>query len=347
MQVSSMLNNFTRYVDYFLNQDSFKLANNKYSPDYVELIVNKSCFFKCKMCNIWNLDENVILNLEDADYFLWSLKKIVKMPYTIYLCGGETLTYKYLRQLIKKCTDYGFDTVITTNGYLINEKLVKKLTDAGLITWVLSLDSIDFDIHDTLRGKKGSGKKVVEGIDIIKKINPKAEVNINIVIMEDNLTNLIKTVEWANNNEKIGVIHLNAVTAPIAAPHIRNWRTSSKYKGMWPQKYSEVSKVIDKLINMKSKLLKLINSKQQLELFKRYYKNPNSFVIHGTCHMHKTISVDVEGSMYMCHYFGKIGNIKNKNFVKTWVNNNTNAQRKKIKSCNKNCKMLINCNYQD
>ncbi len=342
-----MFNEFFRNVDYFLNYNSFKLANNHFSPDYVELIVNKSCFFKCKMCNIWNLDEKEILQLEDMDYFLWSLKKMVKIPYTIYLCGGETLSYKYLWQVIKKCTDYGFQTVITTNGYLINEKIVNKLTKAGLNTWVISLDSIDFEVHDKLRGKKCSGKRVIEGINIIKKINPSAEININTIIMEDNLNTIIKTVKWANSNKNIGIIHLNAVTSPIAAPHVKDWRTNSKYKGMWPDDSNELCKVIDSLINMKTKNSKLINSKDQLELFKRYYRNPESFVIQGSCHMHKTISVDADGSINMCHYFGKIGNIKDKNFISTWVNENTNAQRKKIKSCKKNCKMLINCNYQD
>src|SRR3989344_5140098 len=131
MALLKLITETKRNFDYAINSEAYKLAGKNYSPDYVELIVNKSCFFKCKMCNIWNLKEPEVLNPDDVDYFLWSLKKIVKLPYTIFICGGETLTYKHLAPVIRKCAMHGFNTVITTNGWLLSDRIVTALSKAG------------------------------------------------------------------------------------------------------------------------------------------------------------------------------------------------------------------------
>ncbi|MBN2368337.1 radical SAM protein [Candidatus Woesearchaeota archaeon] len=321
--------------------------NRPVSPEYVELIVNKSCFFRCRMCRIWKLEEPDALDLDDADNFLRTLKKLVKLPYIIYICGGETLAYRKLPHLIRKCSDYGFDTVITTNGWLLSEKNIKRLSDAGLRTWVLSLDSIDLKIHDSLRGMKGSGERVIKGIRLIKKINPEARVNINTVIMGENLHTLMKTVEWAESNEDISTIHLNAVTAPIASPINRKWRDDPEFKGIWPGHKDEVDKVIDQLIKFRKNNNKLVNPEGQLELFRRYFHDPFSFVINRPCHMQKTISIDADGSIYMCHDLGKIGNISDRKFERDWLSKEAMGTRQRISQCKKNCKMLINCNYKE
>jgi MoaA/NifB/PqqE/SkfB family radical SAM enzyme len=347
MKLISLFDSAKKNIDYALNSESFKLANNRLSPDYVELIVNKSCFFKCKMCNIWNLKEPEVLQLRDVDYFLWSLRKIVKLPYTVFICGGETLTYKYLEPLIRKCSQYGFGTVITTNGFLLSDKLVRKLTMAGLKDWVISLDSIDLEVHDRIRGIPGSGKKILEGISLIKSINPKAQVNINTVIMGDNLPTLLDTLDWALANPEVGMIHFNAVTEPIGAVFDSDWKIMPKYIGVWPEDFSAVDAFIDGCIERIKKGAKLTNSEKQLEMFRRYFYDPESFVIPGACHMNKTISVDADGSIHMCHYYGKIGNIKDRKFIRAWTGEKAKGVRKKIGVCRKNCKMLINCNYKE
>ena len=61
--------------------------------------------------------------------------------------------------------------------------------------------------------------------------------------------------------------------------------------------------------------------------------------------MGKTVSVNSEGFVFMCHYFGSIGNIKQDNFSKIWTSGKAKGIRKEILKCKKNCKMLVNCNF--
>jgi len=49
----------------------------------------------------------------------------------------------------------------------------------------------------------------------------------------------------------------------------------------------------------------------------------------------------------MCHYFGSIGNIKNDEFNSMWRSKKSKKIRKKILECERNCKMLVNCNFQE
>ena len=137
------------------------------APDYCELIVTEKCFFKCQMCNMWKKQHEDNPSLKDWKRFITAFRKTVDLPFRLHICGGETLTYPHLSELIKYGKNMGFDVFITTNAYLLNEKMAEKLYDTGLREVVISLDSIDEDLHDRIRGVKGSHNKVMEAIDIL------------------------------------------------------------------------------------------------------------------------------------------------------------------------------------
>ena len=48
---------------------------------------------------------------------------------------------------------------LTTNGYYLDEKMAKRLAEANVSRVSVSIDSMDEQIHDEIRGRKESWNK--------------------------------------------------------------------------------------------------------------------------------------------------------------------------------------------
>lgn len=320
---------------------------SKNVPDYCELIVTEKCFFRCQMCNMWKRKHEDTPSLDEWKRFITGFRKTVELPFRLHICGGETLTYPPLPELIKFSKNLGFDIFITTNAFLLNKKLADKLYNAGLREVIISLDSFDEDLHDQIRGVKGSYKKVIEAINNLSHYPKKISINLISILMTLNFDSILPLVKWANNNPKINSINFNAITKPLCSNAGETWYENSDYAYLWPNDYEKVDSVLNNLIDMKENGFKIGNPVAQLKLFKRYFKHPKLFVKNGPCHMGGSVSVNSEGFVFMCHYYGDIGNVKNDDFYKIWISEKSKKIRQDILKCKKNCKMLVNCNFEE
>lgn len=88
----------------------------------------------------------------------------------IQLCvtGGEPLIRKDLFELMEYATDLGFKWGITTNGILIDEKVVKNFVRTKLDTISISIDGLK-DTHESFRRVPNSFDKILNGIKLLQK----------------------------------------------------------------------------------------------------------------------------------------------------------------------------------
>ncbi|MBT7591125.1 MAG: radical SAM protein, partial [Candidatus Scalindua sp.] len=81
----------------------------------------------------------------------------------LILTGGEPLLRKDIFDLSRHAAGKGMMVLLGTNACLIDDEMAKKLKDNGFSGIGISLDSVHPEIHDSIRGAKGSWKKAVEG----------------------------------------------------------------------------------------------------------------------------------------------------------------------------------------
>ncbi|MDD5108596.1 MAG: radical SAM protein [Candidatus Omnitrophica bacterium] len=81
----------------------------------------------------------------------------------ILFSGGEPFIREDLFELGKYAKERGLRTVISTNGTLITDDIVKRVKDAGFSYVGISLDGLE-SINDKFRGQKGAFKKTLSGI---------------------------------------------------------------------------------------------------------------------------------------------------------------------------------------
>ena len=71
----------------------------------------------------------------------------------VYISGGEPLLHKSIYEIIQSCADYQeINFVITTNGLLLNESLLRLIDSLNNVTLQFSIDGVSADAYEALRG---------------------------------------------------------------------------------------------------------------------------------------------------------------------------------------------------
>ncbi len=314
-----------------------------------DLIVTEDCSLHCKMCHMWkHFREDGKLSLNDYQNFMSSLKEFAGERVQIQFVGGEPLLKREIIELIEHASKKGFSTTMTTNGFLLDKQIREKIGDCGLNTLVLSLESLKEETHDFLRGKQGVYKRIMESIEYFESLaDPRLEIFISSIIMKDNLDDLIELAEWVNNNKRISSVYFQAVMQPFGSSADNNWYQDKDHSFLWPDT-DKANDVLDELIRLKKNDYKIANQIGQLEIYKSYFRAPGRFIKKTRCNLgYKSFTVLTNGDIYLCLSMPAIGNIKTDRINEVWFSERANKVRRQIANCRQNCKLLINCFFEE
>ncbi len=83
----------------------------------------------------------------------------------VIITGGEPLLHPDLDIIIRRIVENGCVADLFTNGYLLSEENLERLSEAGCDTIFVSLDSPWAEEHDRLRGVPGLYQQAIAGIE--------------------------------------------------------------------------------------------------------------------------------------------------------------------------------------
>lgn len=314
------------------------------SPIFCDIGVTENCMFKCKMCRLWQTTKNPNeLSIGEWKDFITSLEEFGTNNIRLHFAGGEPLIKKGILDLIGFANKKGFTTVMVTNGFLIDEVMAGRIARSGLNVISISLDSLNVEIHDFLRGTKGAYKQAIQAIDYLNKQGVK-NISILAVIMGPNLDNIIELADWVNKNDSLSSIYFQAISQPIATAKDQQWYEKEEFGYLWPKDRLNVEAVIDQLIDFKNRGYKISNSIRQLELFKAYFKQPNKLQDGMVCNQGDyVIYIRPIGDVFLCGSLAPIGNVKTDNVRKIWNSKEAILRREQIYNCKESCLNVINC----
>jgi len=333
-------------------------TEEKFIPSFCLLVVNKQCNFHCRMCNMWKHKEDpTSLKLDEMEKFVDDLKTFVDEPIFIHLIGGETLLWPHTMELAKYITDSGFRTSITTNGWLIDRTVAKAIIDSRMSGVFISLDSLQEEKHDYIRGTKGAYQHVMNAIDYLYEYrgDDRSETSVSIgvtfTIMETNLDEVIPFYQWAQAQEKIDGIFFNAVMQPFDSGEDSNdWYQQERYKEIWPHDLKKVDGILDQLrVCAEEEGTKLSNPPKQIEVLKAYFKDPFRFRQNMRIKCTRgdlAPEVNAHGDISMCFYMKPLGNIRTHNIRDIWYSDELKKMRNEINCCNLECALAVNCFYK-
>lgn len=317
-------------------------------PAYCILNVYPLCNFRCKMCHIWQRKDFPMMSFEQIKTFIDALAEFTEHKIDINFIGGEPLLRKDIFDLISVASRHGLSSSLCSNGYLIDLSMAKRLSESGLKGVAISFESLDEKVHDSLRGKEGSFRKIMQAFEYLSRFTSEDfKVNIQTVISQHNLSGLVEIAKWVKKNDMISNVYYMAVVQPLDTAPIDNWQTKEPYQSLWPQNNLELNAVIDELIKLRAAEThspKISNSVSQLNAFKSYFEAPERFLKSISCNLGDyALNVDYTGDCSPCFTLGVIGNVCREKIEDIWYSEKARQLRQRMAQCKKNCNFLINC----
>lgn len=182
-----------------------KKEEKKIETSKVESLIIFKCNCKCIMCSTalqinrsrGSNDYHAIRPYEDV---IKDIKKAKKMKaHGFAFSGGEPTLRKDLPELASFAKSIGLDFIeVQSNGRMYSYKeYCKKLIDAGVNQFVVSLHSHKEEIHDKIMGVPGTYKQAVQGMKNLNSLGMK--VKINIVLLKLNYKLLEEHIKFLLN----------------------------------------------------------------------------------------------------------------------------------------------------
>jgi len=188
-----------------------------------ELILNNcdlgiayECMLACRMCFFWKdspLDKSNTLSIEEWKQVLEQISEFKMTPdCRVNFSGpGEPFLRKNIIDLISYGRTLKLPIHVISNGYLVDENLSKQINNCGLEFLSFSLDSLNSEEHDFLRGRKTSLDKVINAIQVIQSNAKNVEIGINTVISKANMESIPALVDWVESDDAIKYINFPAL----------------------------------------------------------------------------------------------------------------------------------------
>jgi len=318
-------------------------------PLSCDVLILEKCNLHCRKCYFWKHGIDSEVTIAEYKNFIISLKELVEMPFELNLGGGEPLLKPELLELISFSALQGFHPVISTNATLMTKEMAVRLCNSGLQRLSISLESLDSNIHDFITGTAGAHKRLMAAIGYIKKYRQEGLfINIHTVITENNLGGIPDLLEWVNRDSFFSGISFIALAQPFRTEIIDRWYLHSDYGLLWPKDPEKAASIIDMLIDCKNRGYKILNSLAQLTVYKKYYKNPDSFVRVHRCNFGDHVfNVNVLGCVQLCCFMPPIGNIKKSSIKDIWYSEEASKTRALMRNCQKSCNNIVNCYFKD
>lgn len=308
-------------------------------PEQVHLSVTDRCFLPCSHCDIWR---NKVEDLPEATW-LGVIDQLGGWLGTaaVNFVGGEPLLRRDLERLMARATALGFTVSFNTNGWLLDDRRARALCDAGAAIAYLSMDGARPETVDRSRGRPGTHARLVEVCDRLDRL-PNPRVVVSCILHGENAAEIPELLRWCKDRG------YELVVQPLYQNFGENahdpgwWRKSP----LWPTDLGPVDHALDVLVEERRTTMKVCNSVEQLQAFKRHFRDPS--VYNGaTCKAgHSDIAFDPAGNVRLCYFLEPIGNIADGvPLPRLWNRATAMRRRYEVSRCTRSCN-LLNCNFE-
>ena len=152
--------------------DTVSLAIKEGGPGFCQFALNNVCNARCGFCN-FALDK---LPKNDWKYAtrqgaLDSIDILYKNSVRyLVITGGEPMLHPNLVEIVTRATNLGMKVMLVTNGGLLKSSRIHELANAGLSSFIISIDAATVEAHEKNRGLPGVCEKITAANKIISEI---------------------------------------------------------------------------------------------------------------------------------------------------------------------------------
>jgi MoaA/NifB/PqqE/SkfB family radical SAM enzyme len=275
-------------------------------PIILAHMVTFRCNMRCHYCDYWRRN-SYEMNLREIERML---KEASDLDVAIYTAtGGEPLIRKDICSILNLANDYGFYTLLITNGL----KLKGKNLNVDIVT--ISLDTLRRDRFYRITGVDALDKV----IDSIKWASNVYDVCINVVLHEDNADEVEELVRFADE------CNVYITFEPVSA----------YFQGCPDIGDENLKSVALKLLKLKKEYKCILNSREYLKLIASGGK--------FNCLSNLLIRINPDGELIAPCYdisFVRVGNVRVKSLKDLLSSSKYKRGLELAKKCRHRCYLL-------
>lgn len=146
----------------------------------IDLNLNNACNLRCKYCFTNSPKGDHVKDRLPPDVLASVADQADELGYFEFdLQGGELLLRPdILFESLEAIKPERFYLYLTTNGYHLDEKMAKKLADSHVSRVSVSVDSMNENTHDDIRGRKDSWRRAIEALKHVQNAGMDPYLNI-------------------------------------------------------------------------------------------------------------------------------------------------------------------------
>jgi MoaA/NifB/PqqE/SkfB family radical SAM enzyme len=212
----------------------------------VILMPHSACNCRCVMCDIWKGNKNLKqLTEDDIAGLLSSLKKFETTQ--VLMSGGEALLNKSFFRFCEMLNMENIKVTLLSTGLTIKnnaQQLTQHVNDI-----IVSIDG-DEETHDAIRNIPGAYRKIKEGVEAIRAIDPGYKITARTVIHK---LNYYRWASIINSAKQLGLDQISFLPADVSS-HAFNremlWDENKQHEILLSvADLSELKNIIQKLVS--------------------------------------------------------------------------------------------------
>ncbi len=319
-------------------------------PNMIYVMINNVCNLRCLYCDIWKCKGEHDLTTGQWIQAFDELLSWTRHP-KLNISGGEPFVRKDIFEILEYVVKKGAIVGVVTNGWALKPEMAQRVVALGLSNLNISIDSLDPEVCDMMRGREGHTKSTIETIlrvmEEIKRQQSSMKVYLKVVVSGSNATSLVDIVHFAQEHGISGVMF-----QPLEAVFSREvdygtqWHKNTP---LWPQDVSEIEKATNDLIALKKDGAPIANPISHMLAWPEYFKDPIAGVqgqVGGDnlqqkkipCRIgHTHLYINSDGTVKLCWSFPSIGNVLHDSVKKKWTGEQAKDLRESIARCTAPC----------
>lgn len=327
-------------TNHLAKQLSYTLDRRLNKPSQVSLLITDICAARCTMCDMWKLQENNELSIDEWKGVLDRLREWLG-PFFLVISGGEPFQKRGFFDFLAHCREIGIKTKVSTNGMYLTPKACERVLEVGPDFLSFSIDHHAREVHDRIRGVP-LYDRCLEAIDFLKAHDESVVLGIASVIMEETARDLVATAEWALDEVGVDRVLFQPLYPTFATDEglDPDWFDRNPH---WPRDTAALRAEIERLRAMKRAGRPVWNPDEHLVALQHYFEDPASHPRPDECMVrYSTYNIDPRGDVMFCWTVDdRVGNLRHEHPRAIWESALAQQVRDKMKGCKAPC--LLNC----
>lgn len=300
------------------------------TPDRAMVNVTGRCNSRCSYCMAWREDRTAgEPSLEELLHIVEHAAKLGCKA--VGFSGGEPLLRGDLEDIILQVKSLGMYPALVTNGVLLTEKRVRSLAAAGIGSLSMSLDTLDADLYQAIRGipLKQPMEHLLAAAAL--KLMP---MGISVTVSARNVHSLDSLVAFAGMHGLLVSFQLYADDVHLAnadASQMPEWQT--------------LEAAAERLITLKEQGAPVTNSPEYLRSMAAFVREGVWLGLERCLGPQREICVDEALNLVTCWGMDrKIGSLRDADLTTLWRSEEFAMARRELAGCRR---CLLSCHFEN